>query len=355
MKRRAELQLNGKTTMHRELHKRTELTADRIKRPLIGIPTGRERSQRFFGLPLYIMNQTYIRTLEKLGALPVMIPLQMSDETLRGIFERLDGVFLPGGEDVDPANYGEERHPQLGAVDKERDRTELLLTRWALAEGMPILGICRGVQVINVACGGALYQDLHSQRPDLEKHDYFPPKFERFRITHQISIEEDSRVGSVLGQVHEINSMHHQGIKRVGSGLRVVATAPDGLPEALEMPGLPFAVGVQWHPEELAKTDQHSADLFFQFVEIAASDWQTQVPGDWAERFQQLQQEAQQNQPQRPEPLAATPTYANGTPASPASVVTPIVAPVTVHGGSNGNGHAPAEAQIEEDAITHCA
>src|SRR6186997_3537965 len=129
------------------------------KRPLIGVPTGREKSQRFFGLALYIMNQTYVRTLENLGALPVLIPLQMSQATLHGIFERLDGLLLPGGEDMDPSTYGAERHPQLGAPDKERDRTELLLTEWALAEGMPVLGVCRGAQVINVACGGTLYQD----------------------------------------------------------------------------------------------------------------------------------------------------------------------------------------------------
>ncbi len=348
--------------MHRELHKRTELTADprqqakdQTKRPLIGIPTGRERSQRFFGLPLYIMNQTYIRTLEKLGGLPVMIPLQMSEETLRGTFERLDGIFLPGGEDVDPANYGEDRHPQLGAVDKERDRTELLLTRWALAEGMPILGICRGIQIINVACGGALYQDLHSQRPDLEKHDYFPPKFERFRITHQVAIEEDSRVGQVLGKVHEINSMHHQGIKRVGHGLRVVATAPDGLPEALEMPSLPFAVGVQWHPEELAKTDQHSADLFFQFVEVAASDWQAQIPADWPERFRQLQADAQQSVAMT-DTDTPTPAYANGITSTPLRMATG-----SNSNGSNGNGH-PAQADTldtntfdRDEVITQCA
>ena len=97
------------------------------KRPLIGVPTGRERSQRFFGLPMYIMNQTYVRELEKRGALPVLIPLNMSEATLGGILSTLDGLFLPGGEDMDPANYGEERHPQLGPVDKERDRTELYL------------------------------------------------------------------------------------------------------------------------------------------------------------------------------------------------------------------------------------
>ena len=155
-----------------------------LKRPLIGVTMGREKSQRFFGLNLFIMNQTYVRSLEVLGALPVRVPLHMSEATLRGIFERLDGVVLPGGEDIDPANYGAERHDLLGATDKERDRTELLLTHWAVEMGMPVLGVCRGAQMINVACGGSLYQDILSERPDLTKHDYFPPSFERFRISH---------------------------------------------------------------------------------------------------------------------------------------------------------------------------
>lgn len=253
----------------------------RRNRPLIGVPTGREKSQRFYGLPLYIMNQTYIRILENLGALPVMIPLQMTEATLRGIFERLDGVFLPGGEDIDPSHYGADRHPQLGATDKERDRTELLVTRWAVETGMPLLGVCRGLQMINVACGGTLHQDLHAECPYLHKHDYTPPTFERYRISHTVTIEPDSRLARSLGAVHEVNSMHHQGIKQLGAGLRVVARAEDGLPEAIELPVLPFIVGVQWHPEELATTDQHSTNLFYDFVEAAAGEWRNQLPVDW--------------------------------------------------------------------------
>jgi putative glutamine amidotransferase len=279
------------------------------KRPLIGVPTGREKSQRFYGLPLYIMNQTYIRVLETLGALPVMIPLQMSEATLRGTFERLDGLFLPGGEDVDPAHYGAEPHPQLGATDKERDRTELLLTRWALETGMPFLGICRGVQVLNVACGGTLIQDLLTAGPALDKHDYTPPTFERFRISHQVNIEPDSRLANALGTRHEVNSMHHQGIEQVGATLRVVARAEDGLPEALEVPVLPYVVGVQWHPEELATTDAHSSSLFYDFICAAADDWQSKVPAGWQEQFVQLCTEKSNRQQvlATERPLVATP------------------------------------------------
>jgi putative glutamine amidotransferase len=275
--------------MHRDLRNAQQLgytpTGGPRKRPLIGVPTGREKSQRFYGLPLYIMNQTYIRMLENLGALPVMIPLQMTAATLQGIFERLDGLFLPGGEDIDPSHYGAAQHPRLGATDKERDRTELLVTRWAVEVGMPLLGVCRGLQMINVACGGTLYQDLHEECPILHKHDYTPPTYERYRISHTVMIEPDSRLAHALGTVHQVNSMHHQGINQLGAGLRVVARAEDGLPEAIELPVLPYVVGVQWHPEELATTDQHHSNLFYDFVEAAAGDWREQVPAEWKDQY----------------------------------------------------------------------
>ena len=200
------------------------------KRPLIGVPTGREKSQRFFGLPLYIMNQTYIRVLENLGALPVMIPLQMSEETLFGIFQRLDGLFLPGGEDLDPSAYGQERHPQLGAPDKERDRTELLLTRWALAEGMPLLGVCRGIQVMNVHLGGSLHQDLGAERTGLA-HQQKAPWSAR---VHDITVDPGSKLCAIVGTALRANSFHHQAIKQVAPSLTVTARAEVGLVEAVD-------------------------------------------------------------------------------------------------------------------------
>ena len=138
---------------------------------------------------------------------------------------------------------------------------------------MPFLGVCRGIQVLNVACGGSLYQDLPSEAPTFEKHDYMPPNFDRFHLSHQVQIETDSLLACALGERHAVNSMHHQGVAKLGQALRVVARAADGLPEAIEAPGLPFVVAVQWHPEEMATRDHNSSGLFYNFVYAAADGW----------------------------------------------------------------------------------
>lgn len=245
--------------------------AGRDHQPLIGFPCARDKSQRYYGLPIFVQNQTYLRAVTDAGGAPIIIPLQLNESTLRVIFDTLDAVFLPGGEDMDPSLYGEEQHEMLGSIDPERDRTELLLARWALAEQKPLLAVCRGMQLLNVATGGSLYQDIRAQREGSMKHDYFPPQFERTRVSHQVSIRPDSQLGRIFSPQAAVNSMHHQALKDLGQNCRVIAWAPDGVPEALEVGGHPFAVGVQWHPEELA-THQHdpeSRGLFAGFVEQA--------------------------------------------------------------------------------------
>ena len=236
--------------------------------PIIGMPCARDKSQRYYGLPIFIQNTTYLKAVTDAGGVPVIIPLQLSEEMLRAIYESLDGVFLPGGEDLDPALYGEEHHELLGPIDSERDRTEMLLARWALADNKPVLAICRGMQILNVASGGSLFQDIRAQRDDSEKHDYFPPAFERVRISHDIDIAPDSRLGHIFGQCATVNSMHHQALKSLGQQCRPIAWAPDGVVEAMEIAGHPYALGVQWHPEELAthQQDSGSRQLFADFV-----------------------------------------------------------------------------------------
>ena len=229
----------------------------------------RDKSQRYYGLPIFIQNTTYLRAVTDGGGAPVIIPLQLEENILRTIYETVDGVFLPGGEDLNPALYGEEHHEQLGPIDMERDRTELLLARWALADQKPVLAICRGMQILNVASGGSLYQDIRALRDGSEKHDYFPPAFERVRISHDVSFQPGSRLGNIYGERAEVNSMHHQALKSLGEGCQPIAWAPDGVIEAMEINGHPFAIGVQWHPEELATHQRETANmqLFADFVQ----------------------------------------------------------------------------------------
>ncbi len=244
----------------------------RPSRPTIGITT--QTLQAIEGIPAvlpdsWVMNQRYIFATTAVGGVPWMIPLLDEDEeTLRTIYDRLDGILIPGGVDMDPATFGEPRHPMLGAVDPARDRAELQLTRWAVEDRKPVLGLCRGIQVINVALGGTLYQDIATQVPAAIKHDYYPTAgFERDHLAHEVSVASGTRLSTVMER-HRflVNSMHHQGIKTLAPELVPSARAPDGLIEAVEAGSDHFMVGVQWHPEVFEMTDPGTRDLFQEFI-----------------------------------------------------------------------------------------
>jgi putative glutamine amidotransferase len=239
--------------------------------PVIGIPT-----QTLEEIPdqlprCWVMSQQYVRVLVAAGALPWIIPLIQNDETtLRGIYDRLDGVFLPGGVDLHPSSYAEQAHDLCGRTDAARDEIELRLTRWALQDRKPLLAVCRGIQVVNVAAGGTVHQDLATQLPGAIKHDYFPRQgqYSRDLLVHDVEVVPGSRLGSLLGASRvQVNSMHHQGIKQLAPGLRPTAHAPDGLIEGLESANGHFLLGVQWHPEALVQRDPRMARLFSAFVE----------------------------------------------------------------------------------------
>ncbi len=245
-------------------------------RPIVGIPT--QTLQSLGGVsaeipPSWVMSQRYVQTLTTAGALPWMIPLVTDEDTLRGIYESLDGVFLPGGADIDPASYGTDPHPLCDKTDRERDRVELTLGGWALADGKPVLGVCRGMQLINVVAGGTLYQDLATQLAGGIKHDYFPfggQQYPRDYLAHEVRIAEDSRLARLFGPGPiKVNSMHHQGVRTLGAGLVATAHAPDGLVEAVEGTGPGYLLAVQWHPEALTERDASTRRLFAEFVEAA--------------------------------------------------------------------------------------
>jgi Predicted glutamine amidotransferases len=203
------------------------------------------------------------------GGAPLLIPPLLDAATLRTIYERLDGVLLAGGGDIAPNHYGDQPHERLGTIDPPRDLTELRLARWAAAEGKPLLGICRGVQLINVALGGSLYQDIPSQIDTTIDHNLSYTHEDWTFLAHSITIAADSRLARMLGTTHlMINSLHHQAVRRVATGLRAVAWAPDGVIEALESEGPTFIIGVQCHPEALQATvDPRWQHLFAAFVQ----------------------------------------------------------------------------------------
>jgi putative glutamine amidotransferase len=214
-------------------------------------------------------NQTYLRAVLRTGAAPLLIPHITDGRLLRAIYDRLDGLLLPGGEDVAPARYGESAHEKCGMPSPERDETELRLASWAVAEGKPLLAICRGIQVLNVALGGSLYQDIQAQIPGAAKHDWYPghPRDTR---AHGVVCTEGSRLVDIVGSTSlAVNSLHHQALKELAPTLQIAARAPDGIVEAVEVAGHPFALGVQWHPEELAEEDALAQGLFDAFVEAS--------------------------------------------------------------------------------------
>jgi putative glutamine amidotransferase len=213
------------------------------RRPVVGITTYVEPAAwGAWKLPAALIPYDYVRAIEHAGARALLVP--PSEEGVEETLDALDGILFSGGADLDPQTYGAEAHSETRDTRPERDRGELALLEAALARDMPVLAICRGLQVLNVARGGDLVQHL----PDTVGHEQHRETKGVFS-DHGVRIDDDSRVGSLLGDRAPVKSSHHQGVGRVGEGLREVAWSDDGTVEALEDPAQRFAVGVLWHPE----------------------------------------------------------------------------------------------------------
>jgi putative glutamine amidotransferase len=214
-----------------------------VTRPAIGITIGYDGRRR----DLHTLRQDYVRSVERGGGLPlVLVPGGPGD--VGDILDRIDGLVLSGGSDIDPSLYGEAPHPKLGRVIRERDDFELALCREALRRDRPILAICRGHQVLNVARGGTLVQDIPSVVVAGVDHD---ARSERWERSHEVRVLQGTRLREILGrETVAVNSFHHQAVDRLGEGLVVSArSSEDRVVEAIEMPDRRFVVGVQWHPE----------------------------------------------------------------------------------------------------------
>lgn len=237
------------------LHMTTE------RRPVIGLTGSWVDSD---GSALHAVANAYVKAVYAAGGLPFHIPCLPGEDVVAQLLPQLDGVVLTGGADVDPLHFGQLSRPGLGRISPERDALELPLARAAMASGLPVLAVCRGVQVLNVAAGGTLYQDLYSEMPGALKHNQQAP---RWYSTHPVELVPNTLLHRLAGQpTIYVNSFHHQAIRQVAPALKVTGRAPDGVIEAVELPSARFIVGVQWHPEAMIDSEDHAGRLFQELV-----------------------------------------------------------------------------------------
>lgn len=227
--------------------------------------TGEGRPERV------LVNRVYCDAVERAGASPLGIPTTRDPAVAVALLERCDALLLPGGPDVDPSRYGEQIRPDCRTeAVADLDAVEVALLRRALALDLPVLAICRGCQLLNVVCGGTLWQDIAVQGAGDVSHDGESAGTPRTETVHPVVLEPDSLVSLVLqATVVGVNSLHHQALREIGEGLRVVGRSPDGLVEAVEMPRRPFVLGLQCHPEEHTPAEPWADRLFAALVNAA--------------------------------------------------------------------------------------
>lgn len=238
------------------------------KRAIIGISSSIivDNSGSFAGYKRAYVNKDYVDAVIRAGGVPLIIPFSTDKEVIISQAQLIDGLILSGGHDISPYNYGQEPSQKIGETFPERDTYEMILLEESKKRDIPILGICRGFQLINVAAGGTLYQDLSLIPGNILKHDQVSNPTLK---THKVEIKENSVISSIFGKETMVNSFHHQVIDKVANDFIVVAKASDGVVEAIEHKTYKFLVAVQWHPEMLAVECEKARELFAKFVEEA--------------------------------------------------------------------------------------
>ncbi len=239
-------------------------------KPFIGIPAYTHTYSET-GRPYYRGYVPIVHAVEQAGGIPFLIPYDLEDTNLRALYRRIDGLLLPGGGDIHPRFFGDEApHPSTN-IEEARDEAEIKLIRWAADDDMPMLGICRGCQIMNVALGGTLIQDIPSQIATDIAHD-FPNSRPRGLTAHPVTIVAESRLAQIVGEAQiMVNSWHHQVIDKLAPGAVLAAQSPDELVEAFEIPSKRFVISVQWHPEDMIADDEASRKLFRAFIRAAQS------------------------------------------------------------------------------------
>jgi len=237
--------------------------------PVIGITGYADQSARPPNVSVFALSRTYVETVAAAGGAPVILPPYLELSLLRETFDSIDGLILSGGGDIYPSFFGEKDQGSLWRVDRERDGTEISLAKWALTEGLPVLAICRGLQVLNVASGGTLIQDIPTQVENALSHSSVAGRPVP-RIAHSVEVESNTRLATLIGAgTMGVNSAHHQAAKAIGSDLVATARAPDGVVEGLEAPDHAFCIGVQWHPEVMVEQAPTMLRLFQGLIEAA--------------------------------------------------------------------------------------
>jgi len=235
-------------------------------RPRIGITSWHheEGGERWAFAP-----EPYSRAVAQAGGLPLILPIIRDEDLLDELLDTLDGLLFTGGEDIHPSFYDEVVEERCGRIDQERDRFELELAEAALDRQIPILGICRGIQLLNVVLGGSLYQDL-SYRPGTFPH-HLSPGEKRYEPVHRVNLQPESHLAKVFGTLAlDVTSTHHQLLKDVAPGLKAVAFADDGVVEGVEAEDYPFLLAVQWHPERMIGKHPEQLALFRALVQAAS-------------------------------------------------------------------------------------